>query len=83
MLTGYVALRAFCAPRAPCVLQDADVVIVEYSLNDEIYESSKLFDNTVRRPFERLLRRLQRYPKRPAVVLLNAWVGGGLGAGGV
>ena len=53
-------------------LQDADIVIVEYSLNDEATFSSTPFDNAVRRPFERLLRKLLQLPKRPAVILLNA-----------
>ena len=44
------------------VPQDADVVIVEYSLNDggEIYP---VYDNPTRRPFERLLRKLLSYPQ--------------------
>jgi len=54
------------------VPQYADVVIVEYALNDE-NAPYPLFDNTVRRPFERLLRKLLSYPNRPAIILLNAY----------
>jgi hypothetical protein len=48
------------------------LVVASCSLNDEYTLSDVLFDNSVRRPFERLLRKLLLYPNRPAVVLLNA-----------
>ena len=32
------------------------------------------FENDVRRPFERLLRKLLKFPNRPAVVLMHAYV---------
>lgn len=56
-----------------CPLQDADVILVEYSLNDEQTMSDTVFDNAVRRPFERLLRKLLQFPNQPAVILLNAY----------
>lgn len=52
---------------------DADLVFVEYSIND----SSKIeptFQNNVRRGFERLLRKLLNYDHKPAVVLMHAYV---------
>ncbi|GFH11613.1 SGNH_hydro domain-containing protein, partial [Haematococcus lacustris] len=51
----------------------ADIIIVEYSLNDAETLSDTPFDNSVRRPFERLLRKLLSYPNKPAVLLLNAY----------
>ena len=44
------------------VPQAADIVFVEYSLNDE-HPPPPLYDNPMRRPFERLLRKLLSYPK--------------------
>ena len=44
------------------VPRDADVVIVDYSLNDQD-PPYPLFDNSMRRPFERLLRKLLSYPQ--------------------
>ncbi|KAJ9522489.1 hypothetical protein QJQ45_008221 [Haematococcus lacustris] len=55
------------------VPQTADIIVVEYALNDEQTLSNVLFDNSVRRPFERLLRHLLSYPNQPAVILLNAY----------
>ncbi len=51
--------------------QEADIIIVEYAGNDNILENPQPFENNVRRPFERLLRKLLSYPKQPAIVLLN------------
>ena len=42
---------------------DADVVILEYSLNDGSDTLYPVYDNAVRRPFERLLRKLLNYPQ--------------------
>ncbi|KAL6752501.1 hypothetical protein V8C86DRAFT_2753172 [Haematococcus lacustris] len=55
------------------VPKTADIIIVEYSLNDAETLSETPFDNSVRRPFERLLRKLLSYPNKPAVLLLNAY----------
>ncbi len=44
------------------VPREADIVVVEYSLNDGS-PPPPLYDNNVRRPFERLLRKLLSYPQ--------------------
>lgn len=64
------------------VPQEADIVIVEYSVNDDC-EAMPILDNAVRRPYERLLRKLLLLPSRPAVVLLHAyaWLRPSLGQG--
>eukprot|EP00798_Chlamydomonas_sp_ICE-L_P025393 gene25392-11057_t len=57
----------------------ADIVFVEYSINDKQQHELQgvpnlpAMDNHYRRPFERLLRKLLNYPNRPAVILLNAF----------
>ncbi|KAG1658766.1 hypothetical protein FOA52_001308 [Chlamydomonas sp. UWO 241] len=53
--------------------KDADIIFVDYSVNDD-WEMFPPMNNGVRRPFERLLRKLLNYPKRPAVVLVHAYV---------
>ncbi|KAG2493702.1 hypothetical protein HYH03_008216 [Edaphochlamys debaryana] len=50
----------------------ADIVIVEYAINDEEMPMPHM-NNQVRRPYERLIRKLLNYPRRPAVILLHAY----------
>ena len=50
----------------------ADIIFVEYSLNDE-HAHGPAFDNPTQRPFERLLRKLMTYPNKPALVIYNAY----------
>ncbi len=52
--------------------QDADIVLVEYALNDEHAIAFAPSPEYVQRAFERLLRKLLSYPNKPAVILLNA-----------
>ena len=65
------------APMPPGLpLQDADIVIVEFAMNDGTnVECARDGSGTVpaRGSFERLLRKLQALPNRPAVVVLNAY----------
>ena len=42
--------------------KEADIIIVDYTLNDPA-DAHPIMDNTFRRPFERLLRKLLSYPK--------------------
>ena len=42
--------------------KEADVIFVDYTLNDP-HETHPIMENAVRRPFERLLRKLLTYPK--------------------
>ncbi|KAG2429693.1 hypothetical protein HYH02_013951 [Chlamydomonas schloesseri] len=51
---------------------DADVVVLDYAINDEEMPLPHM-NNGVRRPYERLIRKLLQYPRRPAVVLLHAY----------
>ncbi|GAX72559.1 hypothetical protein CEUSTIGMA_g15.t1 [Chlamydomonas eustigma] len=51
---------------------ESNMIILEYSHNDE-HAPLPLFDNHVRRSFERLLRKLLDYPKRPAILLLHTY----------
>lgn len=51
---------------------DADIVVVEYTVNDDQLALPAM-DNPVRRPYERLLRKLLSMPTSPAVVLLHAY----------
>ena len=56
--------------------QDADVVFVEYTVNDLHAirgEVEAALDNPKRRGTERLLRRLLTFRNRPAVVVLHTW----------
>ena len=56
--------------------QDADVVFVEYTVNDLSAIRGAVeaaLDNPKRRGTERLLRRLLSYEKRPAVVVVHTW----------
>ncbi|GAX74287.1 hypothetical protein CEUSTIGMA_g1736.t1 [Chlamydomonas eustigma] len=50
----------------------ADIVFIDYSINDPT-DSFPAMDNMMRRPFERLLRKLLNYPRRPAVILIHAY----------
>ena len=43
------------------------------SVND-IHPVGSAFTNNMRRPFERLIRKLLRYPNHPAVVLMHEYV---------
>ena len=40
----------------------ADVIVLEYTLNDPA-EAMPMMDNNMRRPFERLIRKLLNYPR--------------------
>uniref|UniRef100_A0A7S0S1A6 SGNH hydrolase-type esterase domain-containing protein n=1 Tax=Chlamydomonas leiostraca TaxID=1034604 RepID=A0A7S0S1A6_9CHLO len=53
--------------------KDSDIIFVEYSVNDW-HNPTPAFQNNVRRPFERLLRKLLNYPKRPAVVMMHQYI---------
>lgn len=53
--------------------RDSDVVFVEYSVNDP-QAPNPPFQNDMRRGMERLLRRLLTYPRRPAVILMHAYM---------
>ncbi|KAJ9512320.1 hypothetical protein QJQ45_012903 [Haematococcus lacustris] len=55
------------------VPKSADIIFVEYSVNDQAV-ALPVFDNAMRRPYERLLRKLLKYPNRPAVVLVHTYV---------
>jgi hypothetical protein len=50
--------------------EDVDLVLVEYAVNDL---PGHLLDSDQRMGFERLLRKVLNYPKRPAVVLVNTY----------
>jgi hypothetical protein len=50
---------------------DADVVLVEYAVNDAF---NAPVDSDLRRSFERLIRKLLNFPNRPAVVLVNSFM---------
>ncbi|GLI61503.1 hypothetical protein VaNZ11_003832 [Volvox africanus] len=54
------------------VPRDADVIFVEYAVNDEEMPMPHM-NNQIRRPYERLLRKLLGYPNRPAVILMHAY----------
>ena len=56
--------------------QDADIVVVEFAMNDGTnVDCSRDGSGTVpaRASFERLLRKLQALPNRPAVIVLNSY----------
>jgi hypothetical protein len=52
------------------VPEDVDIVLVEYAVNDN---PGLEFDHDQRKGFERLLRKLLNYPKKPAVVMINSF----------
>ncbi|GIL59876.1 hypothetical protein Vafri_14684 [Volvox africanus] len=54
------------------VPREADIIFVEYAVNDEEMPMPHM-NNQIRRPYERLLRKLLGYPKRPAVILMHAF----------
>ncbi|KAG1660750.1 hypothetical protein FOA52_010624 [Chlamydomonas sp. UWO 241] len=54
------------------VPKDSDIIFVEYSVNDEAHPMP-LFNNDMRRAYERLIRKLLSYPNQPAVVLLHTY----------
>eukprot|EP00798_Chlamydomonas_sp_ICE-L_P013622 gene13622-19500_t len=56
----------------------SDIVFVEYSINDpkqpnNVPEVIPAMD-PLRRPYERLLRKLLKYPRRPAVILIHSYM---------
>ncbi len=50
----------------------ADIVLVEYSINDQ-WENIKPTDG-IRLSFERLIRKLLDFPRKPAVVLVHTYL---------
>ncbi|KAG2493704.1 hypothetical protein HYH03_008218 [Edaphochlamys debaryana] len=54
------------------VPHDADIVVLEYAVSDEEMPMPHM-NNQVRRPYERLIRKLLNYPRRPAVILMHAY----------
>eukprot|EP00798_Chlamydomonas_sp_ICE-L_P000444 gene444-1844_t len=52
---------------------ESDIIILDYTVNDIDEPEGNVMDNQVRRPFERLIRKLLNYPRRPAVLLLHAY----------
>jgi hypothetical protein len=58
------------------VPEDVDIVLVEYAVNDQ---PGLEFEHDQRKGFERLLRKLLNYPKKPAVIMMNsyAWMSSG------
>ncbi|GIM10433.1 hypothetical protein Vretimale_13985 [Volvox reticuliferus] len=54
------------------VPREADIIFVEYAVNDEEMPMPHM-NNQIRRPYERLLRKLLGYPNRPAVILMHAY----------
>ncbi|KAG1678961.1 hypothetical protein FOA52_013024 [Chlamydomonas sp. UWO 241] len=79
-LTGHFsAYMSLCY--ALHVPQEADIIFVDYAYNDDwgaqvpISETNELGSfNSMRRPYERLLRKLLSYPRNPAVVLIHSFV---------
>lgn len=74
------ARRRLVADTPSCLLssllQDADIVVVEFAMNDGTnVDCARDGSGTVpaRASFERLLRKLQALPNRPAVIVLNAY----------
>ncbi|KAG2446602.1 hypothetical protein HYH02_008587 [Chlamydomonas schloesseri] len=55
--------------------RDADLVLLDYAVNDPP-QPSHAFDDPHRRAFERLLRKALSWPSRPAVVLVNMFAAG-------
>ncbi|GAX77809.1 hypothetical protein CEUSTIGMA_g5252.t1 [Chlamydomonas eustigma] len=55
------------------VPKDVDIVLVEYSVNDW-HSPAPTFQNNIRRGYERLLRKLLKYPNNPAVILVHTYV---------
>eukprot|EP00775_Hariotina_reticulata_P012114 gene12114-12253_t len=60
----------------------ADIVVVDYTVNDEVLVDINM-NNPQRRPLERLLRKLLAMPNNPAVLLLHsyAWFRADMGVG--
>ncbi|GIL54431.1 hypothetical protein Vafri_9966 [Volvox africanus] len=54
------------------VPREADIIFVEYAISDEEMPMPHM-NNQIRRPYERLLRKLLSYPKRPAVIQMHAF----------
>ncbi|KAI3430747.1 hypothetical protein D9Q98_009159 [Chlorella vulgaris] len=62
---------SYMAPCFEClVTQEADLVVVEMTLNDRVVHS---FDSPDRRAYEQLVRKALRLPSRPAVLLLHSY----------
>ncbi|EFJ49699.1 hypothetical protein VOLCADRAFT_89682 [Volvox carteri f. nagariensis] len=55
------------------LIPEADLVFVEFAINDSPISTWTLDGAIARRPFERLLRKLLRLPSKPAVVLVNMY----------
>ena len=55
--------------------QEADIVFVEYTMNDWSRHKGDLssLESDSRRGFENLLRMLLRYEKSPAIIIVHAW----------
>lgn len=51
---------------------NVDIVFLEYAINDEEMPMPH-YNNLVRRPFEKLIRKVLNYPNRPAVVIYSAF----------
>ena len=64
-------------------VQEADIVFIEYTMNDWIRREEDLvsLENDRRRGFETLLRKLLRYERSPAIVIVHAWSPRTLGEG--
>ena len=54
------------------VPQNSSIVILEYSHNDE-HRPFVLWNNSARKPLERLVRKLLDYPLKPAVLFLHTY----------
>eukprot|EP00798_Chlamydomonas_sp_ICE-L_P021436 gene21436-28402_t len=53
----------------------ADIIFIEYAVNDPEWPNpGPPMNNPCRRSFERLLRKLLNYPRRPAVVLMHSFI---------
>jgi len=56
------------------VPKHADIVLLDYTVNDQDQPIGPVMDNPVRRPFERLLRKLMYYPNKPAVIMVHSYI---------
>lgn len=54
------------------VPRDADIIFLEYAINDEEMPMPHM-NNRMRRPFEKLIRKLLKYPNSPAVIIYSAY----------
>lgn len=51
---------------------NVDVIITEFNVNDDPNPSPPM-DNIARRSYERMLRKLLKYPNKPAVIVMNSF----------